>query len=393
MIFLSGKNRIFLSFVLQQSFKGVFSQLKFPHMKILVIQQKRIGDVLTSTILTNNLKKSFPDAQVDYMCYPNCVDVLIGNPNISEIIVLPNEIRKSYSKLFKFVMEIRRRKYTVIIDAYSKLETNLITLFSGADQKISYEKGYSKLFYDHNIKRLTNGTKSDIGLAIVNRLRLLEPIIKTPITDYKPKIFLTEIEIDNAEKLLASHGISASNQPLVMFGILGSEWYKTYPLEKMAKIIDFTIEKTNANVLLNYIPSQIEEAQKIYDLCDANTRKNIHFDLYGQDLRAFLGLLSRCAVLIGNEGGSVNMAKALNVPTFSLFSPSVDKETWQIFENEPQNVSIHLKDLKPEIYVEHDEKYIKEHTFKYFDEYPLELILQKLETYLDTLGLLKTTVN
>lgn len=83
------------------------------------------------------------------------------------------------------------------------------------------------------------------------------------------------------------------------------------------------------------------------------------------------------------------MAKALNVPTFSLFSPSVDKETWQIFENEKENVSIHLKDLKPEIYEMHDEKYIKEHTFKYFDEYPLVLILEKLNDFFHDLDLVK----
>ena len=52
-------------------------------------------------------------------------------------------------------------------------------------------------------------------------------------------------------------------------------------------------------------------------------------------------------------------------------------------------MSIHLKDLKPEIYQEFDEKYIKEHTFKYFDEYPLELILEKLEAYFKALGYLK----
>jgi heptosyltransferase-2 len=91
-------------------------------------------------------------------------------------------------------------------------------------------------------------------------------------------------------------------------------------------------------------------------------------------------------MLIGNEGGSVNMAKALNVPTFSLFSPSVDKETWQIFEHEKGNVSIHLKDLKPEIYKQHNEKYIKEHTFKFFDAYPIELIQEKMEQYFQELG-------
>ncbi|MFZ0598429.1 MAG: lipopolysaccharide heptosyltransferase family protein, partial [Flavobacterium sp.] len=37
-------------------------------MRILVIQQKRIGDVLTSTIICNNLKTKFPDAVIDYMC-------------------------------------------------------------------------------------------------------------------------------------------------------------------------------------------------------------------------------------------------------------------------------------------------------------------------------------
>ena len=73
-------------------------------------------------------------------------------------------------------------------------------------------------------------------------------------------------------------------------------------------------------------------------------------------------------------------AKALFVPTFSLFSPSVDKETWQIFEDE-KNISIHLKDLKPEIYTEVDEKFIKENTFKYFEEYPIKLIKEKLKEF------------
>lgn len=355
-------------------------------MKILVIQQKRIGDVLTSTILSNNLKKQFPEATVDYMCYPNCVDVLKENPNISNVIVLTNEVRKSYPKLLKFIAKIRKKRYDVVVDAYSKLETNLITLFSGAKYKISYDKGYSKIFYNHNIKRIPNGTKSDLGLAIDNRLLLLKPLISEPITDYKPKIFLTAHEIQEAKDLLGKFGITVGKRPLIMFGILGSEWYKTYPLENMAKIIDFTVEKLDADILFNYIPSQLEEAQKVFDYCSEKTKKHIHFDLYAKGLRPFLGLLSQCDMLIGNEGGSVNMAKALSVPTFSLFSPSVDKETWQIFENEPQNVSIHLKDLKPEIYEQHDEKYIKEHTFQYFDAYPLELILEKLEAYFKMLG-------
>ncbi len=348
-------------------------------MKILVIQQKRIGDVLTSTILSNNLKQKYPNAQIDYMCYANCVDVLKNNPNIDNIIVLEEKVRKNYFSLFQFIFKIRSTKYDAIIDAYSKLETNLITFFSTAKYKISYKKGYSNLFYNYNIERLKNGTSSEIGLAIINRLRLLKPLIEEEITDYKPKVFLTEIEIENAKNLLQEFPLK-KDKPIFMIGILGSEWYKTYPFEKMAALLDFTIQETDANLLFNYIPKQKEDAQKIFDLCKPETQQRIYFDLYANDLRSFLGLLSQCDALIGNEGGSVNMAKALFIPTFSLFSPSVDKETWQIFEDE-KNISIHLKDLKPEIYVEFDEKYIKENTFKFFDEYPIELIKDNMKVF------------
>lgn len=352
--------------------------------KILIIQQKRIGDVLTTTILANNLKEKFPDAEIDYMCYANCVDVLKNNPSISNIIVLEEKVRKNYVSLFQFIFKIRAKKYEVVIDAYSKLETNLITFFSGAKYKISYKKGYSNIFYNHNIERLKNGTQSEIGLAIINRLRLLKPLIKEEITNYKPKIFLTKNEIEKAQVLLASYPLK-KNKPTFMIGILGSEWYKTYPYEKMAELLDYIVATTDANLLFNYIPKQKEEAQKIVDLCQPETKNRIYFDLYATDLRSFLGLLSQCDALIGNEGGSVNMAKALFIPTFSLFSPSVDKETWQIFEDE-KNISIHLKDLKPEIYVEHDDKFIKEHTFKYFDEYPISLIKEKLNAFFTLIG-------
>lgn len=348
-------------------------------MKILVIQQKRIGDVLTSTIICNNLKAKYPDSTIDYMCYPNSIDVLKENPNIDNIIPLSNKVRKSIPSLFKFIFQIRRKKYDAVIDVYSKLETNLITLFSGAKYKVSYHKWYTKIFYNYTYERL-DAVESEHGLAIENRLMLLKPFIPEKITDVKPKIFLKESEITEAKQLLKKHNIDTEKQ-LIMFGILGSEVYKTYPLEGMAKIIDFTVAKTNATIIFNYVPFQKDLALAVYNYCSEETKKHIAFDLYCTELRPFLALLSQCEMLIGNEGGAVNMAKALEIPTFSIFTPSVRKETWQLFENEAKNDSIHLKDLKPEIYEQHTEQYIKEHTLEYYAEYPLPLMLKKLETY------------
>ena len=348
-------------------------------MKILVIQQKRIGDVLTSTIICNNLKAKFPDAVIDYMCYPNSVDVLKENPSIDNIIPLSNKVRKSTPSLFKFIFKIRSNKYDVVIDVYSKLETNLITLFSGAKYKVSYRKWYTKAFYNYTYERL-DAVESEHGLAIENRLMLLKPLISEKITNVKPKIFLKDSEINNTKNLLKSHQVDPE-KPLIMFGILGSETYKTYPLEGMAKIIDFTVAKTKGTIIFNYVPFQKDLALEVYNYCNEETKKHIILDLYFTELREFLALLSECEMLIGNEGGAVNMAKALDVPTFSIFTPSVRKETWQLFENEAKNASIHLKDLKPEIYQQFTEQQIKDRTFEYYAEYPLDLMLEKLATY------------
>lgn len=45
------------------------------------------------------------------------------------------------------------------------------------------------------------------------------------------------------------------------------------------------------------------------------------------------------------------MAKALNVPTFAIFSPWIKKEAWNGYENERNGV-VHLKDYRPELYKE-----------------------------------------
>lgn len=348
-------------------------------MKILVIQQKRIGDVLTSTIICNNLKTKFPDAVIDYMCYPNSVDVLKGNPNIDNIIPLSNAVRKSIPSLFKFIFKIRSHKYDAVVDVYSKLETNLITLFSGAKYKVSYYKWYTKAFYNYTYERL-DAVESEHGLAIENRVMLLKPFISEKITNVKPKIFLTNSEIETAKNLLKKHHVDPEKS-LIMFGILGSETYKTYPLEGMAKIIDFTVAKTKGTIIFNYVPFQKDLALEVYNYCNEETKKHIILDLYATELRDFLAILSQCEMLIGNEGGAVNMAKALDVPTFSIFTPSVRKETWQLFENEAKNASIHLKDIKPEIYQQFTEQQIKDRTLEFYAEYPLELMLEKLGTY------------
>jgi heptosyltransferase-2 len=53
-----------------------------------------IGDVLVSSIICNNLRRAYPDAQIDYLVYESTTPVL-GNPNIDTIIRFEEKHRKA----------------------------------------------------------------------------------------------------------------------------------------------------------------------------------------------------------------------------------------------------------------------------------------------------------
>ncbi|WP_281990415.1 glycosyltransferase family 9 protein [Aquimarina aggregata] len=349
-------------------------------MKILVIQQKMIGDVLTSTIICEALRKEYPNATIDYLVNSSTRPVLTENPFFDKIIEFKNQYRESKIDFYHFLVSIKKSKYDLVIDAYGKLESNLISLFSKAPKRVSFYKWYTQFIYTQVIHRASEPI-TNASIAIENRLRLVFPENRITSEIIKPKIFLTEDEKQIANEYLKSNHIT-QNKPLIMISVLGSSPNKTLPFKYMAKVIDEIVSTTGANVLFNYMPNQEKDARTIYNLTNYKTQKHIHFDVFAKSLRGFIAILSHCDALIGNEGGAVNMAKALNLPTFTIFSPWIIKKDWNMFEDGIENDSIHLIDIKPELYAGNSPKKMKDQSLELYQEFSSEYIIPKLRNYL-----------
>ncbi len=346
-------------------------------MKILIIQQKMIGDVLTSSILFEALRTNYPKAHLSYLINTHTFAVVENNPFIDEFIFFTKKEQQSKISLFKLALSIRKAKYDIIIDVYSKLSSNLISVLSKAKIKISYYKPYTAFIYTHNFKNATNGS----NLALTNRLGLLTFLnIEVP-EHIAPKIFLTEHEINTSKQFLTQNNVD-TNSPLYMISVLGSKTSKTYPPEYMAQVINVIAAETTGQILFNYIPKQLTEAQNIYNLCSSTTKKQIKFNVFGKSLREFLSITYHCDAVIGNEGGAINMAKALNVKTFAIFSPWIKKEAWNLFESRT-NVSVHLKDYLPEAYKK-PEKELKSESLALYHQFKPEFFFEKLKLFLKT---------
>ena len=350
-------------------------------MKILVIQQKMIGDVLTTSILFEALKEKFRTAELHYLINTHTVPVVENNPFIDHIIYFTPEIEKNKWNLLSFIKQIKENKYDVVIDIYGKLSSNLISLFSGANVRIGYYKKHTSFIYTNPIKRLQQA-KNNSSLAIENRMSLLE-LLDIPFKNIAPKVYLQQNEIDNAKESLKSHSINLSN-PLFMIAVLGSNPKKTYPNKYMAKLLDLIINETpNAQLLFNYIPKQLTKAKEIYNLCTHKTQKQIFFKLFGKSIREFVALTYHCNALIGNEGGAVNMAKAIQIPTFIIFNPSLSKANWFGSSENDKNVAVHLSDYIS--YNKNDKNKAKQNPEEYYNKFKPTFIEPKLTLFLSNL--------
>lgn len=350
-------------------------------MKILVIQQKMIGDVLTSSILFEALRSKYPDAELHYLVEQQTEPVVANNPHIDKLLLLDPKKHRSFPALVSYGRKIRSEQYEVVIDVYAKISSAILTGLSGAGKKISYHKWYTSLAYTHTLG-LKKTPETEAGLAIENRMLLLRPISSGFPPQLKPKIYLSKQEKDFARDLLRKSGVSQAN-PLLMISILGSSPAKTYPLEYMAEILDRIVAYANPQLLFNYIPNQQEQAQQLFDMCAPATRKKVFFQVFGRSLREFMAITSCCDALVGNEGGAVNIAKALGIPTFSVFSPQIKKENWSLYEDGSQNVSVHLKDHQPALFENRSRKELTKKAPHFYELLHPNLIFVPLKGFLE----------
>lgn len=325
--------------------------------KFLVIQQKMIGDVLASTIICRTLKYLFPECIVHFVVNENTLPVLYNNPHIDHIIVFKKEYSENKRAFYLFLRSVRKQPYDVVIDAYGKLESNLISIFAQAPRKIAHYRWYTSWVYSDTVME-SHKADSKNSLANKIRLQLLNPIAPE-FDDYSisPKLYLSQEEIALAKQKVSALKMN-SDQKLIMISILGSSALKTYPSQYMSKVVDIICSNTDGILLFNYLPNQKDEAKAIYDQCNEVSKSQINFDFYSTSLREFILILSQCDALIGNEGGAANMAKALRIPTFCLFSPYIVKAAWHD-SSSGLNTAIHLNDYHPELFVNMDKNKIK----------------------------------
>jgi heptosyltransferase-2 len=76
------------------------------------------------------------------------------------------------------------------------------------------------------------------------------------------------------------------------------------------------------------------------------------------------------------------MAKALGVPTYSIYSPWIRKEAWDTHKDDARHKAVHLRDFEPALFENKDKKEFREASLEYYTYFRPDLFAQDMLSFL-----------
>jgi len=301
-------------------------------MRILIVNPFGIGDVLFSTPLISNLRIACPESYIAYICNVRAKDVLYSNPDLNKIFVFEkDEHRKLWSqsklqtikKFILFLLQIRKEKFDLVIDLSLGHQYSLFLMLIGVRMRIGYDYRNRGRFLTHKIN-IVGYEDKPIADYYLDLLRFL---------DIKPKRVPLTMNILGENKERADEFFKNNNlkeQDLIV-GIIpagGASWgrnfsYRHWPWQHYAELANMLISNLGAKVILFGDLSEREICQKI-----KGAMREKPIDACGKtSLKQFAALLSRCNLVVCNDGGPLHVAVSQDVKTVSVFGP-VDQKVY-----------------------------------------------------------------
>ncbi|MFH1380233.1 MAG: glycosyltransferase family 9 protein [bacterium] len=278
--------------------------------KILVIQLRRLGDVLLTTPAVESLKRSFPQSRIDFLVEKAGGEILQNNPYISQIHIY----KKSNS--LQWIYFIRRQKYDWVLDFLGNPRTSVLTALSGARVKAGFNYPVRGRLYNHRAQ-IIPGRRSvvDFKLALLQRLGL-------SISHSGPAMYVNGLERQEIEYFLKKYTLN-TNKILVGIAPASRRQTRQWLPEYYAQICDRLITRHNAHVIMLWGPGEEDVVENVRIRMK---EKPIIPALL--NLRMLGALIQQCSVVIANSNGPMHMAEALHVPTITIYGPN-DPVSWE----------------------------------------------------------------
>lgn len=293
------------------------------YRNILIVRTDRIGDVVLTTPAIAALRAQFPEANIAVLVSSYTRDLVVGNPNVNEVLVDDRKgVHKGVLGFWRLVVDIKQKNFDLAIVFHTKRRTNLLCFLAGIKNRVGYrDKNFGFL--------LTTGISDDRHLGQRHESEYcLELLKQIGISLGHPGSFLP-IQPDAEQWINAwLKENNLTDVQIIAVHPGASDPTKCWPLGSFASLMDQISQMQGCRVVVFGAGDTIGMAKELRKLCSRP-----FLDLTGKTTVAqTAALLKKCRLLVSNDSGPVHMAAALDIYVISLFlrdQPGINPERWR----------------------------------------------------------------
>jgi predicted lipopolysaccharide heptosyltransferase III len=280
-------------------------------VNILLLQLKRIGDLILTTPAIAALRESFPSAQVTIIVSSECADLLPAISNVDRILMARRNLRD-----LALFFTVASRRFDYCIDFTRNDRSAFLAFSSGARRRIvSYRvrdqsKTRACVYTDFVSARMRDMHTIDYNLA------LLEPL-GGPGASRAPHLPLPQTAREKADELRRDWKISKS---YVILHPGSARQEKLWEAERWAEVIERFGRNSGVDLVLTSGASRHEQA---HIAAIKNKTQQQIIDLSGKtDLLTLAALIRQAQLLVTVDSAPMHLAAATRTPQVALFGPT-----------------------------------------------------------------------
>ena len=288
-------------------------------MRILMVRLSSIGDLVHTLPALSALRRRFPDATIDWLVETRHRDVLLSNPEVSELVEVDTLgwrrrlfSPRTWKEIAASIREIRKRDYDVVLDLQGTIKSSVAARLAKSERHVGFatsalkEKAASLLYSE---KIGVNGTPRHV---IDRHLRLLSALDIDTDERAFPIVVPQEMDDAAAEKLDAM-GLSD-------YAVLnpGASWAtKRWDPEKFGALARSIFEEFELPSLIIWGPGEEDAARRIVQTSGEAARL-----APPTGVRDVIPYIRRAKLFVSGDTGPMHVASAFAVPVVGIFGPT-----------------------------------------------------------------------
>ena len=280
-------------------------------MRILLIQLRRLGDLILTTPAILAVRDRFPRAHISLVVASECESLLAAVPAIDEAFVCKRGIRN-----VTLSRELRAGNFNCAVDFTQSDRSGWLAFVSGAPRRVASEQWRRKSrlrarFYNEFVPC----AMKDMHTVDYN-IALLQPfgITDAPI---EPKLDLPHNSREDAAAIIERQ---IGDKPFAVFHPGSTRPEKFWKPDRWARVIAFAKNQLDLQPLLSSGNSSLERAH-ITEIRSCLSVPAI--DLAGSvNLLTLAALIARANLLVTVDSAPTHLASATKTPQVVLFGPT-----------------------------------------------------------------------